>query len=221
MLLADKAALANRARVRMLEIRERELELYVRNSRAVGFQCAALAGAAYTALIYTKFPYFRHEGTWGEACYLFCLTCLLGVSMLALLILVMVAMLGPGLALRGPDGSVHVALEHLGRDYRTALFFFAVAIAIFHVLLVAYAFGDFDLLVTKLGLTACAAASLGSICSQTGRLYRTFSSAEVYSGAFAEGVDPTGESGKELWESAREHRASEEETYGQGSMPLH
>lgn len=33
MLYADKLALANRARVRMLEIRDRELELYVRNSR--------------------------------------------------------------------------------------------------------------------------------------------------------------------------------------------
>lgn len=36
MLYADKVALANRARLRMLQIRERELELYTRNSR-----CAA------------------------------------------------------------------------------------------------------------------------------------------------------------------------------------
>ena len=35
MLYADKAALANRARVRMIEIRERELNLYTQNSRCV------------------------------------------------------------------------------------------------------------------------------------------------------------------------------------------
>lgn len=51
MLYADKAALANRARLRMLQIRERELGLYTRNSRVIATQSALLCGVAYSGLL--------------------------------------------------------------------------------------------------------------------------------------------------------------------------
>ena len=51
MLYADKAALENRTKVRLLMIRERELTLYTQIMRTVGTVSALMAGIAYTALV--------------------------------------------------------------------------------------------------------------------------------------------------------------------------
>jgi len=54
MLFADKLALENRTKVRLLLIRERELNLYVQNCRAVGTVAALLAGLAFSSLVILK-----------------------------------------------------------------------------------------------------------------------------------------------------------------------
>ena len=51
MLYADKAALENRTKVKLLTIRERELTLYTNNCRTVGTVSALMAGIAYSALV--------------------------------------------------------------------------------------------------------------------------------------------------------------------------
>ena len=51
MLFADKAALENRTKVKLLTIRERELTLYTNNCRTVGTVSALMAGIAYSALV--------------------------------------------------------------------------------------------------------------------------------------------------------------------------
>ena len=53
MLYADKAALENRTKVKLLTIRERELTLYTNNCRTVGTVSALMAGIAYSALVRT------------------------------------------------------------------------------------------------------------------------------------------------------------------------
>ena len=50
-LYADKAALENRTKVRLLAIRERELTLYTNNCRTIGTVAAVMAGLAQSALV--------------------------------------------------------------------------------------------------------------------------------------------------------------------------
>ena len=110
MLYADKAALENRTKVKLLTIRERELTLYTNNCRTVGTVSALMAGIAYSALIYTKMAYFQESHLVQQFLYIcglvtcMCLSCaMFGTTMLT--------MLGPGKALRGPDGSMHAAVD--------------------------------------------------------------------------------------------------------------
>ena len=56
MLFADKAALENRTKVKLLTIRERELTLYTNNCRTVGTVSALMAGIAYSALVRNALP---------------------------------------------------------------------------------------------------------------------------------------------------------------------
>ena len=56
MLFADKQALETELKVSLLEIRERELDLYTQNCRNIGAQSALLAGFAYLALTYQVVP---------------------------------------------------------------------------------------------------------------------------------------------------------------------
>jgi hypothetical protein len=55
---------------------------------------------------------------------------------------------------------VHVAVEYIQIEYRTASFFFALAVITFHLCLIGYAWGYGPPLVTKLLLTALAIYSL-------------------------------------------------------------
>ena len=66
MLFADKAALENRTKVKLLAIRERELTLYTNNCRTVGTVSALMAGIAGFAVAFpigggcrTYFPFLN------------------------------------------------------------------------------------------------------------------------------------------------------------------
>jgi len=48
---ADKAALENQTKLRLLSIRERELNLYIQNCRTVGTVSAVLSGLTFSALV--------------------------------------------------------------------------------------------------------------------------------------------------------------------------
>ena len=111
MLYADKAALENRTKVKLLSIRERELALYTNNCRTVGTVSALMAGIAYSALIYTKMAYFQESSTLQQFLYITGLVVCMCLSLRNVLGTTMLTMLGPGKALRGPDGSMHSAVD--------------------------------------------------------------------------------------------------------------
>ena len=67
MLIADKHRLENQTKVKLLAIRETELELYVQNCRQVGFVAAIVGGLAYFSFLYTKRDYYRRP-TGSPAC---------------------------------------------------------------------------------------------------------------------------------------------------------
>lgn len=80
-----------------------------------------------------------------------------------------------GLALRGPDGSVAVSIEAIAIEYRTASFFFCLAVLCLHIVLITYAWGAGEPLATKVMLTLLSLYSLHAILNQAlavGRLFR-------------------------------------------------
>jgi hypothetical protein len=111
MLFADKAALENRTKVRLLTIRERELTLYTQNCHTVGTVATLMAGISHSSIIYTKFGYFQNSSTLVQTLYMTGTCICMGLSLRNVLGTTMISMLGPGKALRGPDGSMHSAVD--------------------------------------------------------------------------------------------------------------
>ena len=109
------------AQVSLLAIRERELNLYSDNFRNIGTQAALLAGFAYSGCtIATDLK----DNDYERALYIFVTTGAMSLNVSALFASVTCCMFGPGLALRGPDGSMDQAVEGLALEYRTALMIF-------------------------------------------------------------------------------------------------
>jgi hypothetical protein len=119
MLYADKAALENRTKVRLLAIRERELVLYTQNCRAVGTVAALMAGIAYSAIIYTKMEYYQDSSWLIQTFYTLSLTVCMSLSLSTVMSTTAISMLGPGLALRGPDGSMHSAVDGILIEFKS------------------------------------------------------------------------------------------------------
>jgi len=116
MLLARKAALANAVRQQQVAIRERELVYYTKNCRMLGDLAALIAGFAYSGIRYhylleRQTSFMMAEGdALEEVIFLSLLTACMGLGLQTVLVAMLVAMLGPSLALRGPDGSLHDAV---------------------------------------------------------------------------------------------------------------
>ncbi|KAL1527317.1 hypothetical protein AB1Y20_015988 [Prymnesium parvum] len=139
MLFADKAALENRTKVRLLAIRERELTLYTNNCRTVGTVAAVMAGLAFSALIYTKMAYFQDATHFGQLCYATMTIVSMSLSLRIVLGTTMLTMLGPGKALRGPDGSMHSAVDGMLDEYEKIALAFHGTIWSFMLTAIAFA----------------------------------------------------------------------------------
>mmetsp|Transcript_5015 Transcript_5015/g.15811 ORF Transcript_5015/g.15811 Transcript_5015/m.15811 type:complete len:177 (-) Transcript_5015:230-760(-) len=143
MLYADKAALETRTKVRLLSIRERELELYVRNCRAVGNVSSIMAGAAFMGLLYTgKKAYFENANVLAQGLYVFGLTSTLCLGLELVMATTAITMLGPGLALRGPDGSMNSAVDGILVEFELISRILNVNIQVFLATGAAFAFLD-------------------------------------------------------------------------------
>lgn len=141
MLYADKAALENRTKVKLLAIRERELTLYTNNCRTVGTVSALMAGIAYSALIYTKMAYFQESSVIQQFFYISGLTVCMGLSLRNVLGTTLLTMLGPGKALRGPDGSMHSAVDGMLDSFEGIVIVQHLTIYTFMVTTIAYSWG--------------------------------------------------------------------------------
>lgn len=131
MLWADKRALEQRVRVDMLQIRERELEFYSANLQSIGLQAGIFAGFLYPAIIYIVIPEGKNDTL--ITAYLCVAAMAFGLHMLALVNSMMCAMLAPGLALRGPNGAMHKALDDMLEEYRLTFFLFVLGIIAYGV----------------------------------------------------------------------------------------
>lgn len=86
-----------------------------------------LAGFAYNGIIQVDIPTGSSEFVKG----LWLVTSIfaMGFEMICLVNTSFCVMFGPGLALRGPDGSMHAAVDGLMLEYRRAALFFGAGCA--------------------------------------------------------------------------------------------
>ena len=192
MLYADKAALENRTKVRLLSIRERELTLYTNNCRTVGTVSALMAGIAYSALIYTKMAYFQESSIAQQFCYITGLVVCMCLSLRNVLGTTMLTMLGPGKALRGPDGSMHAAVDGMLDAFDGISYVQHLTVYSFMATSVVYAWGAASMSVfSSVLLTTLIAGMTYVMHVQSGIVERAFPMRLIplVSGAFFAGGD--------------------------------
>jgi len=120
-------------KVSLLEIRERELSLYVKCFRNIGTMAGVFAGFALQGACLSSyfFPPDSSEGM--RMLYLVTTTIAMDLNVAALFAATSCAALGPGLALRGPDGSMERAVEALALEYRLTFLTFCLGISALYI----------------------------------------------------------------------------------------
>jgi hypothetical protein len=141
MLHADKRALEQNLKMNLLKIREKELRFYTDNCVAVGTQASLLAGFAYSGLIQIVVPAGKSDLL--VTAYLCATVTAMGFELIAVMNAMLCSMLGPGLALRGPDGSMHRAVDEMLEEYRLTFFFFGIGLVAFHISAILFAWVEF------------------------------------------------------------------------------
>ena len=141
MLQADKADLKNQLKLRRLQIEEKELRFYAQSCSEVGTQAALLAGFAFGAM--TGVDIDSDSSAAIQATWLFsiCMAMLLEIG--ALVKAMQLSILGPGLALRGPEGSVAHAIHVMREEYAYSKKLFYAGLFFFHVAVVVLTWSKF------------------------------------------------------------------------------
>lgn len=171
MLYADKRALETNLQVSLLKIREKELQFYTQNCIAIGTQAALLSGFAYNGIIQVDIP--EESSDVLKALYLCVTTAAMGFELIAVLNSTLCSMLGPGLALRGPDGSMHRAVDGLMLEYRLTFVFFTMGLVAFHISALLFAWLEFSWPVA-LAMTLALIMFIWGMYKYGMRIYRRF-----------------------------------------------
>jgi hypothetical protein len=147
MLYADKRALETNLKVNLLAIREKELNYYAQNCAAVGTQAALLAGFAYSGLTQVAVPLDSQYIL--KLSYLLVTATAMCLELIAVMNTTLLSMMGPGLALRGPDGSMHPAVDGMMEEYRAAYLNFLLGLIFFHFSAALFGWLAFDWVVSS------------------------------------------------------------------------
>lgn len=181
MLFADKAVLKSTIRQSATQLREKELTLFTENFAAIGTQAALLAGFALTSLAEFNVPpdgnrfcksafYMLVIMTFASALFCVCNTTFVSVW-------------GPGLALRGPDGSMDLAVTGMIDERRQVFTAFAMAVLCFLGAAIAMAWLVMDVEVAFVATTILTYA-ISLILSYGRRIYRRFEVQDEFSTKF-------------------------------------
>ena len=133
MLYGAKQELESATRVQLLTIRQRELDFFLQACRYVAQLSAFVAGFAYTALVYaTKYVDMDICDTKEMLCasmnYPFFLTLCMGLSFYCLWGAMLITLLAPAMALRGPQGSLQKCVDIIVQEYQCTLFVFVLSV---------------------------------------------------------------------------------------------
>ncbi len=201
MLEANKAKLANALRKRLVAIRHQELEYYRSNCRLLGDLSALVAGLAYQGIRYhyyleRKHSYMLAQGdAIEEVVFLTLLTCTMAVGLQTVLIAMLVAMLAPSLALRGPEGSLHDAVLGM-RDWNAGMLaLFLGSLVMLQIAALSFTSGHAQMdLLSRSALSCTMLLSLALTLRYAGNVIHRFRlpPEAAVSGAFFEQLDGDG-----------------------------
>ena len=151
MIFAEKKALENRYRLRLIHIRERELHFYSKNCHMVGHISALLGGCMYSAFVHTQMTWFTgisgadarpgDDSTLAQVLVATGMTIVMCLSLRNVLGTTMLSMLGPGKALRGPEGSIHSAVDSMLDEFDGILSTLLRTVFSLMCVLIAYSWG--------------------------------------------------------------------------------
>jgi len=183
MLYADKRALETNLKVSLLAIREKELNYYSQNCLAVGTQAALLAGFAYSGLTQVAIPFDSEYVL--KLLYLLVTTTAMCLELIAVMNTTLLSMMGPGLALRGPDGSMHPAVDGMMEEYQSAYLCFVLGLIAFHISAALFSWLMFNWFVSTF-VSGCVLGSLHLLIRYASRVYTRFRlpASEVVTGRF-------------------------------------
>ena len=158
MLHADKAALERELRVSMLSLQWKELQYLHSAFQNLATSSAVLVGFGFSALgissAYHPEQSTAHSSVWElvlndrtsgilvseivfQAIFSIAASFALAFNLLSLFISTISSMCGPGMALRGPEGSVALAVRHMEEQLKRALRFFGRGVVAFILTLAA------------------------------------------------------------------------------------
>jgi len=172
MLYADKQALETDLKVCLLAIRERELDFYTQNCRSIGTSAALLAGFAYAGLSSTS-DFAEDTSEFSKGLFLTVTTAAMSLNIASMAAATWCSMLGPGLALRGPDGSMDRAVEGLALEYRVIFLLFAAGLLCFFVSALLLIIDEFELVLSVV-LALLLLAYLRATWRACKRIYKKF-----------------------------------------------
>lgn len=144
MLYADKQNLETDLKVSLLAIRERELVLYTNNCRNIGTLSCVLFGFAYSAMLFANWEHFAGISETSKSIFEFVTLTTMYLNTAAMFAATTSAMLGPGLALRGPDGAMDQAVEGLALEYRLSFLLFIGGLIAFYMVSTVFLMLDYD-----------------------------------------------------------------------------
>lgn len=100
-----------------------------------------MAGIAYSALIYTKMAYFQESPMLQQLLYISGIVICMCLSLRNVFGTTLLTMLGPGKALRGPDGSMHSAVDGMLELFESIVIVQHLSIYCFMLTSLVYAWG--------------------------------------------------------------------------------
>jgi hypothetical protein len=124
MIAADKEALQTTLKQQALQIQEKELSYYTNNFNSLSTSSSLIAGFSFGALASTS----DAGGSFIAAFFYVCTTLSFGFNLLVVINCTFVTMWGPGMALRGPDGSMQKAVEGMQAQRTHTFIFFALGL---------------------------------------------------------------------------------------------
>ena len=174
MLLADKRDLQNQLKLSVLRIDEKELDLYTTNCNTVCMEASLLAGFAFTALIENRDEEFSSDSAYDsslQATWFGVTTCAMLLEMFALVKSMQLSIMAPGLALRGPEGSMYVSLVVMRREHRKVHAYFYAGLVMFMASVALYVWAFFFTAMAAAITTMVGVVAIGLLFDAT-RLYK-------------------------------------------------
>ncbi|KAG8461681.1 hypothetical protein KFE25_001299 [Diacronema lutheri] len=184
MLYADKNALRTRLKVSLLVIRQQELVFYTNNCISIGTNALLLASFAWWGLTEPPFDELGNDAV--QTGYLVITAVMMAFQLLAAINSTLSALLGPALAIRGPDGAMHTAVDAMITHYRFTYVCFAGGILFLQLSATGFLWMLFT---ADIAVPATASIGIGAIITWTSawRVYRLFrpQDGEMVSGEFS------------------------------------